>query len=252
MLVDKIKENLKTSDVVINCLDSVDSTNTLARSIINSGEKSLLLIAADRQTGGRGRNGKSFYSENKGSVYMTAVVHPNLPFEDTVGITTASAVAVSRAVESVTGKKTDIKWVNDLYYGGRKVCGILCEAVAEKGRVKSVIIGVGINLADCDFPVELDGIAGTLGCDPSIREKLIAAVADELFSLEFGPLDDKTLDEYRTKSLVLGKKIDYFINGQKNTATAIGVDGCGGLIVKKDDGTSAVLNSGEISVRLNG
>ncbi len=252
MFADVITKNLKTADVRTVCVDSVDSTNTLARSMVNSGEKSLLLIAADRQTDGRGRNGKSFYSENTGSVYMTAVVHPDLPFEDTVGITTAAAVAVSRAVESVTGKSTLIKWVNDLYYGGRKVCGILCEAVAEKGRVKSVIIGVGINLADCDFPVELDGVAGTLGCDPSLREELIAAVADELFSLNFGALDEKTLDEYRAKSLVIGKSIDYFINGQKNTATAIGIDGCGGLIIKKDDGTSDVLNSGEISVRLNG
>ena len=252
MLADVIKRNLKTAQVRTVCVESVDSTNTLARSMINSGDNSLLLIAADMQTGGRGRNGKSFYSENKGSVYMTAVVHPNLSFEDSVGITTASAVAVSRAVESVTGKKTDIKWVNDLYYGGRKVCGILCEAVAEKGSVKSVIIGVGINLAACEFPDELDSIAGTLGCDSSLREVLIAAVADELFSLEFGALGEKILDEYRAKSLVIGKKIDYFINGQKNTATAIGIDGCGGLIVQKDDGTSDVLNSGEISVRLNG
>ena len=221
MLADVIKRNLKTAQVRTVCVQSVDSTNTLARSMINSGENSLLLIAADMQTGGRGRNGKSFYSENKGSVYMTAVVYPNLPFEDTVGITTASAVAVSRAVESVTGKKTDIKWVNDLYYGGRKVCGILCEAVAEKGSVKSVIIGVGINLADCEFPDELDSVAGTLGCDSSLREVIIAAVADELFSLEFGALDEKILDEYRAKSLVIGKKIDYFINGQKNTATAM-------------------------------
>ncbi len=252
MLADVITKHLKTEAVKTVCLESIDSTNTFARGMVNSGEKSLLLITADRQTGGRGRNGKSFYSENNGSVYMTVVVHPELTFEETVGITTASAVAISRAIESVTGKSTLIKWVNDLYYGGRKVCGILCEAVAEKGRVKSVIIGVGINLAECEFPDELNGIAGTLSCDPSLREELIAAVADELFSLNFGALDQKTLDEYRSKSLVIGKSIDYFINGQKNTATAVGIDGCGGLIVKNDDGTEDVLRSGEISVRLNG
>lgn len=252
MLADVITKNLKKENVKTICLESVDSTNTFARSLINSGEKSLLLIAADRQTGGRGRNGKSFYSENSGSVYMTVVIHPDLPFEDTVGITTASAVAVSRAVESVTGKSTLIKWVNDLYYDGRKVCGILCEAVAREGRVKSVIIGVGVNLADCNFPGELDGIAGTLGCDDAFKEQLIAAVADELFSLNFGALDEKTLDEYRRKSLVIGKRIDYYFNGQKNTATAIGIDRYGGLIIKNDDGTDDVLRSGEISVRVNG
>lgn len=252
MLADKITDNLKTQNVKTVCLDCVDSTNTFARTLVSGGEDSLLLVAADRQSGGRGRNGKTFYSENEGSVYMTAVVHPDLPFEDTVGITTAAAVAVSRAVESVTGKSTLIKWVNDLYFGGRKVCGILSEAVAEKGRVKSVIIGVGINLSDCKFPDELECIAGTLGCDASLKEQLIAAVADELFSLKFGALDEDILEEYRCKSLVIGKRIDYFINGQKNTATAVGIDEYGGLIVRKADGTQDVLRSGEISVRLNG
>lgn len=251
MIVDVIAEKLKTNGVKIFCFDSVDSTNTFARKLVDSGEKSLLLIAADEQTGGRGRNGKSFYSGNQGSVYMSVVVHPDLPFEDSVGITTASAVAVSRAVESVTGKSTLIKWVNDLYFGSKKVCGILCEAVAKQGRVKAVIIGVGINLSDCDFPDELSGIAGTLGCDSSLKEELIAAVADELYSVSFGSLSESLLDVYRKKSLVIGKSIDYFINGQKNTATAVGIDGYGGLEIVKDDGTQDVLRSGEISVRLN-
>ncbi len=243
-------DKLNTKQVKVIRLDSVDSTNTYARRLIDGGEKSLLLITADKQTGGRGRNGKSFYSYNEGSVYMTVVLHPCLPFADAVGITTASAVAVSRAVERITEKSTEIKWVNDLYHNSRKVCGILCEAVTEKGIVTSVIIGVGINLAECEFPDELKSTAGTLGCDSSLREALIAAVADELFSLKFGALDESVLDEYRRKSFVIGKRIEYVENGIKNTAAAVGIDGYGGLIIKKDDGMQDVLRSGEISVRL--
>ncbi|MBR3803594.1 MAG: biotin--[Clostridia bacterium] len=242
---------IKTENVKVFCYDEIDSTSTLARQLVNGGEKNLLIITSDKQTGGRGRNGKSFYSLNDGSVYMSVVLHPNLEFADAVGITTAAAVAVSRAIESVTGRVTDIKWVNDLYYCEKKVCGILCEAVASKGIVSSVIIGVGINLPECSFPDELKNIAGTLGCDSSLRAQLIAAVADELFSLDFGKLSDEILDEYRRKSIVIGKKIDYYIKGKKNTASAVGIDANGGLIIEISDGSTDVLRSGEISLRLS-
>jgi len=247
----KIINHLRTEKVKVFCYDEIDSTSTLARQLVNDGEKSIFIITADKQTGGRGRNGKSFYSLNDGSVYMSVVLHPNLEFADAVGITTAAAVAVSRAIESVTGRVTDIKWVNDLYYCGKKVCGILCEAVASKGIVSSVIIGVGINLADCTFPDELKDIAGSLGCTSSLRAQLVAAVADEIFSIGFGEISESVLDEYRRKSLVIGKTVDYFINGEKKTATAVGIDVQGGLIIRKSDSTEDILRSGEISLRLS-
>ena len=242
---------LNTENIKVFCCDEIDSTSTLARQLINDGEKSQIVITADRQTGGRGRNGKSFYSLNDGSVYMSVVLHPNLGFSGAVGITTAAAVAVSRAIERVTGKSTHIKWVNDLYYEGKKVCGILCEAVASKGIVSSVIVGVGINLGKCSFPDELKDIAGSLGCDSALRTQLVAAVADELFDVVFGEIGEDILDEYRSKSMVIGKKIDYYINGKKNTATAVGIDAQGGLIIEKNDGSTDVLRSGEISLRLS-
>ena len=248
---DEILSYLNTENVKVFCCDKIDSTSTLARKLINDGENSRFIVTADRQTGGRGRNGKSFFSLNDGSVYMSVVLKPNTAFEDAVGITTAAAVAVSRAVERVTGKATDIKWVNDLYYSGKKVCGILCEAVASKGVVSSIIVGVGINLGQCSFPDELKNIAGSLGCDCSYQTQLVAAVADELFSLEFGKISEDVLDEYRRKSMVIGKKIDYYINGEKNTASAVGIDAQGGLIIEKSDGSTDVLRSGEISLRLS-
>ena len=122
----EIINHLRTENVKVFCYDEIESTSTLARQLINGGETSQFIITSDKQTGGRGRNGKSFYSLNDGSVYMSVVLHPNLEFTDAVGITTAAAVAVSRAIEQVTDKITDIKWVNDLYYNGKKVCGILC------------------------------------------------------------------------------------------------------------------------------
>ena len=248
---DIINSHFNTPDVELICLDSVDSTSTRARELVNSGNVSRLVIVADGQTGGRGRNGKSFCSQSGVGVYMSVVLHPDCDFGGAVGVTTAASVAVSRAVERVTGRKIQVKWVNDLYFENKKVCGILCEAVAKNGRVSSVIVGVGINLCESEFPEELADIAGTLGCDNSLREPLVAAVADELFNLRFGDIAEDILNEYREKSIVIDKTIDYFVNGIKNTAVAVGVDGQGGLIVKKADGTTDILRSGEITVRLN-
>ena len=248
---DIIKKHLRSSFTKVVCYESIDSTSTRAREFVNSGETSNFIVVANEQTGGRGRNGKSFYSPAGVSVYMSVVLRPNCCFADAVGITTAASVAVSRAIERVTCKKTQIKWVNDIYYNNKKVCGILCEAVTEKSLVTAVIVGVGINLCNSTFPDELSDIAGTLGCDSSLREILIAAVADELFALPFGEIGEDILDEYRTKSLVIDKQIDYFINGQKNTATAVGIDKQGGLVVKLADGNMHTLRSGEITVRLS-
>lgn len=247
---DIIKSHLNTPDAELICFDSVDSTSTKARELINSGNTSKLIITANEQTGGRGRNGKSFYSPSGVSIYMSVVLHPDCDFSGAVGVTTSASVAVSRAVERITGKKTQIKWVNDLYFDNRKVCGILCEAVAKNGNVSSVSVGVGINLCDSEFPEELKAVAGTLGCDASLREPLIAAVADELFALDFGDIKEDILEEYKAKSLVIGKRIDYFVNGIKNTATAVGIDSLGGLIVEDNDGVRDTLRSGEITVRL--
>lgn len=247
----KIADYLKTTDIEIFCYESLVSTSTKARELINSGKISNFIVVSDEQTGGRGRNGKSFYSPPGVSVYMSVVLHPLCDFNSAVGVTTSAAVAVNRAIEKVTGKQTKIKWVNDLYYKNRKVSGILCEALAKNSVVSSVIIGVGINLCEFDFPEELNEIAGTLGCDVSLREQLISAVADELFNLEFGEINKEILDEYKLKSLIIGKTIDYYFNGIKNTATAVGIDCLGGLIVEKKDGTVDTLRSGEITVRLS-
>ncbi len=244
-----IDEYLNTYGVKTFYFDCIDSTSTKARELIGDNPKEKLLVVCNEQTSGRGRNGKSFFSP-QGNIYMSVVLHPDCAFNDAVSVTTAAAVAVNRAVERVTGIKTQIKWVNDLYYCNKKVCGILCEAVGKNGFVSSVIIGVGINLVSQVFPDELKSIAGDLGSDASLRDALIAAVADELFALPFGRLSDELLAEYTQKSIVIGKTIEYTENGKKNTATAVGIDSAGGLIVVNSDESRKVLSSGEITVRL--
>lgn len=225
-----------------------DSTNTQARRLIDGGEREAFLVVADRQTAGRGRQGKTFYSPAFTGIYMTLVIHPNTHFQNAVTSTTAAAVAVCRAIERLTDVKPQIKWVNDVYCGNNKVCGILTEAVSdfELGIVTSIAVGIGINIKTQDFP---DGVenAGALNANVK-RAELIGAVADELLDIIFGDYSD-FIEYYRSHSMIIGKNINYIENGKVTPATAVAIDETGGLVVKTSTGEEKTLKSGEISIR---
>lgn len=226
-----------------------DSTNTQAKRLINSGEaENTLLIAADRQTAGRGRQGKSFYSPEGTGIYMSLVVHPDAMLQDAVTSTTAAAVAVCRAIEKLSDIKPKIKWVNDVYVENNKICGILTEAISdfELGIVTSVVIGIGINIKTNDFPDEIKN-AGSLNADIK-RADLIAAVADALLDIIDGGYSE-FIDYYRSHSMIIGKRINYIENGVITPATAVAISETGGLVVKTDEGVEKTLTSGEISIR---
>ncbi len=112
--------------------DTLDSTNNEAKRQLAAEEIAdgkMLLIAAEQQTAGRGRLGRSFYSPPDTGIYMSFVFTAAASLTDAVGITGAAAVAVARAVRSLTGKAPQIKWVNDVFLEDKKICGILTEAV---------------------------------------------------------------------------------------------------------------------------
>ncbi len=252
MNCERISSIISNSNVKVICLDRVDSTSSFLRRLLDDGEKGIVLAVAKAQTAGRGRSGKSFYSPDSGGLYMSLLVHPEIGFEAVSSVTAKVCVAVCKAIERVTGIQADIKWVNDLYLEGKKVCGILCEAVNDyKNAVtKSIIIGVGINVSTAEFPEDLQSIAGSLGVSQIYCDKLVGEITTALLNLDLGELSEDELRFYRERSCVLGKTINYFINGQKNTAEAVAIDSSGGLVVKNINGETLTLTSGEISVRL--
>jgi len=238
-------------DVRVEVFPELDSTNAEAKRRLKNGLCEPLLLVAEHQTAGRGRQGRSFYSPDGTGIYMTLVVHPNAPLTDAVSVTTRASVAVCRAIRRLTGLNAEIKWVNDLYYNGKKICGILVEAVSDfaESLTKSLVIGVGVNVTTQDFPKELPE-AASLGTAVN-RSRLTAAIAEELLR-ETADLHDKSyLSDYRAWSLVLGKKIVWTMDGVKREALAVEIDGEGGLVIREEDGTVRTLRSGEISVRLN-
>lgn len=226
----------------------IDSTNNEAKRLVSNGSNRPMLIVAEEQTNGRGRQGKSFYSPPLTGIYMTLVTHPMSKLTNAVTATTAASVAVCKAVEELTDLKPKIKWVNDVYLDDKKICGILTEAITdfETQTVSSVVIGIGMNIKTIHFPDEVEN-AASLNVNIS-RVKLIAQIANNLNRIlccDYGEF----IDYYISHSMIIGEKIN-FIKGSKITpATAIDIDSTGGLVVELENGKIATLRSGEISIR---
>ena len=237
------------SSVSVCVLPTVDSTNEEAKRRAKDGTDIPLALLAEEQTAGRGRLGRSFYSPPDTGLYLSLLLRPNGDVTDAVGLTTLAAVAIMRAIRSVTGIQTQIKWVNDLYYQDKKVCGILAESFFAD-NVRYVVIGVGINLYTSEFPKELADKAGALLVgDEGMRNALAARTITELYEIATDADRDGLMREYRSASMVLGKAVVYTQNGIEHRGVAESIDDAGRLCVRLPDGSLAVLASGEISLR---
>lgn len=235
------------------CYPVIDSTNNEAKRLALSGSTEPTLVIAEHQTNGKGRLGRTFYSPAETGLYMSLLLHPNAPAADWLPITSAAAVAVCLAIEELSEYSPEIKWVNDIYLDGKKVCGILTEALSDmaSGLMKSVIVGIGVNLSTVAFPVELAQTATSLYTDgrpPFSRERLAAAIANKLCALADDLASGNWLALYRERSYLDGKAIRYIENGAAHEALAIGIDENGGLIVE-EAGVRRTLTSGEVTVR---
>lgn len=246
----KIKERIPTGWGV-SLLSQIDSTNMEARRMVAQGFRGNAVLCADEQTNGRGRLGRQFYSPKGSGLYISFLTELSGTPKDAVSLTCATSVAVMRAIRSVSGLQTQIKWVNDLYYQGKKIGGILCECIASPSESSRhfLIIGIGINVYSALFPKELENIAGCLGVDEIAKEDLLLAIFDELIPFLAHPEDKSYLADYRKHSYVLGKKIIYLRNGEvMGEGTAVDIDEHGALLVSYN-GRIEALTTGEISVR---
>lgn len=254
-------------------LDSCASTNLTAKKLVAEGNGIHgTAIISDQQTEGKGRLGRSFYSPAGSGIYLSLILAPEALNTQAVLITTAASVAVCRAIRAVTGKLPGIKWVNDLYLEGRKVCGISAEGMADlsTGAIDTVILGVGINFTTPhdEIPKDLASVMGFLYQDeaPAVsRNRLIAAVLDEILDVSASLEDREFLEDYRRWSVALNRRIRILplrpgitaeaaaaeppTPGQCDCGVATGIDLDGGLIVKMDDHTTRTLRTGEISIR---
>lgn len=258
------RKNMGTIGDPLFVFQTIDSTNQHAKRLAVEGARHGTVVLADEQTGGRGRLGRSFYSPKGTGLYISFILRPTAVASLAPAVTTAASVAVSRALAQTYGIETQIKWVNDIYYQGKKICGILAEAVSDfqTGAIEALILGIGINidLPEGGFPEELTSVAGTLFPNPPsletvqtlkkpTRNQLAAAIMDQIEEVyvknEFASL----LPEYRERCFILGREITVFRGNETFPARAIDVEENGGLIVETIDGKIEILRSGEITIR---
>lgn len=235
-------------EVSLCVFDEIDSTNSEAKRMAVEERSTPALIVAAAQSAGRGRMGRSFYSPAETGAYFSILFDAEQSMETTLSITGAASVAVMRAIRKLCGKQTAIKWVNDLYLNGKKVCGILTEAVSGLTDLPKVILGIGVNLSTEVFPPELSQKAGSLGESALSREALIAEVVRELWPYLQNPTDQSWLEDYRIHSCVIGKEIRWSVGESAYTGRAVGIDGRGALEVRLSDGSTEFLRTGEISI----
>lgn len=238
-------------DLEVRILNSVSSTNSYLKAEAETNREGLVIVAR-RQTGGRGRMGRSFSSPPNTGLYMSLFLRPAMQAEEAVRITTMAAVAVCRAIEAFTEQKAEIKWVNDVFLAGKKVCGILTEASVnvENGRIEYAILGIGVNLYEPEggFAAEIKGVAGAVFGEKTghYADRFACEILRQFFSFYHG---QPYIEEYRARSLLTGREIVYSMQGEERRATVVGVDDNGGLIVRNTVGELSVLRSGEVSVR---
>lgn len=226
---------------------SVESTNIEAKCAKNVSDKSVFI--AETQTGGRGRLGRKWTSPSGCGIWMSIYLEPQISAVDVSQLTLIAGLAVCRVI-----KGSKIKWPNDVLAGGKKICGILTEMTAEMDRVGKVIVGIGVNVNNEVFSVDLIDKATSLYRETGkkqSREKLAAKILDEFFDvyevfLEKGFSVLKA--EYTRACATLGKEVTIIKNGKEQLAYAVDITENGELIVEID-GEKQIVNSGEVSVR---
>ena len=233
--------------------DSLDSTNNLLKKLAAEGSHDGTAAIALTQTGGKGRLGRSFFSPEGCGLYMSVLLRRGIPVELAKLLTPLAAVAVAEALERCGSKKIGIKWVNDLYADGKKVCGILTESqISSDGSALNwAVVGIGVNLVEppCGYP---DGIKDRAGAafdsaSESLRERAAREILLSLGSRLKSLGSRKFIEDYRARSILTGREVTVLPEGIP--ARVKGIDSDCRLIVNTPSG-ERLLESGEVSLKL--
>ena len=252
-----IRSFLREPLAEISVFDSLESTNITAKERAVAGAGHGTVVLAETQTAGKGRYGRDFFSPPGHGIYMSVVLHPqSLRFQTPTLVTAFAAVSVCQAIEAISEEKPQIKWVNDLFLNGKKICGISTQAVTdfESGAMQWIVLGIGINFTApaSGVPAELQSVVGSIfanGRPPTTRNRLIAEILNGLLCCGNRQTEDRLLALYRARLMMLGKAVTVVGSGESYRATALDIDDAGRLIVKKENGALCTLLFGEVSIR---
>ncbi|MCL2680242.1 MAG: biotin--[acetyl-CoA-carboxylase] ligase [Coriobacteriia bacterium] len=235
--------------------DQLESTNKTAKEMAIAGAAHGTLVIAQQQTAGKGRYGRDFHSPAQGGIYFSLILDPRqLPFDTPTLVTAFTAVCVCTAIEALTTKTPQIKWVNDLFLDGKKMCGILTEAVMdfESGTTAWIVVGIGINFSD-DGSTSARDLPATAGFvfdaekPLTTRNRLIAEIVNRLLSADIS--EKEVLAQYKQRMFLLGQRVRVTRSDEQFEALVLDIDDSGQLVIRTDDGQQLTLSAGEISIR---
>jgi BirA family biotin operon repressor/biotin-[acetyl-CoA-carboxylase] ligase len=250
-IVSRIKDNSLFHKIVY--YDSLESTQTAANKLVSEGADEGTVVIADEQTGGRGRLGRKWESAKNSGIWMSLILRPAISMRQAPQLTLITAVAAVRAVEAVTNAEVHIKWPNDILMNGRKLAGILTEMQADPDRVKSVIIGIGLNVNQTGFEGELSQIATSLAAETGgtySRSALIAVLLKEfewIYELYLSKGFSVIKPMWEAHASTIGRRITASNLQGEITGVAEGIDEDGVLLLRDDAGELRKIYSADIS-----
>lgn len=252
-----ISATLRTTTLGRRCVyaDQLPSTNRTALELGLAGEAEGLLVVAETQTAGRGRQTRLWFSPPEANLYFSLLLRPQLPTRRLPELAMLCALALRRAIREICPSlNPGLKWPNDLHLHGRKISGILCECGSrpEQGVFAVAGIGLNVNLLPEDFPQELQMTAGSLrACTgtPVDRAALLAAILNHLEPLyrEWQQSDDLApfLPEWQQGDILAGKRIRVQEVQRQLEGTVCGVAPDGRLLLRTDDGAVCRITAGD-------
>lgn len=254
----EIKSLLHTDWVAKEVLyfDTIDSTNTKAQELAEKGYPSGTLVVADKQESGKGRRGRSWVSPSGTGIFMTLMIKPDINPNNASMLTLVAALAVAKAITSVTGEEAMIKWPNDIVVNGKKVCGILTEMNAQFDYINHIVVGIGINVHNESFPEEISQMASSLMIEAGGKRFHRAQIIAETMSYFEQYYDTflKTQDlsalvrEYDKLLVNRNKSVRVLDPKEPFDGKAMGITPKGELIVDTWE-SRKLVSSGEVSVR---
>lgn len=240
----------------IELLPVVSSTNTLLKEKAHDGTVHGSVLMASQQTGGKGRLGRRFFSPKDSGIYISLLLRPTGYFLQHPSLLTCVAgVALCNAIHKVCQKSAQIKWVNDIFLEGKKVCGVLTEASfsLENGQLDYVVVGAGINVYPPKegFPAELQEVAGALLEHPigNCKNQLAASFLNFFMEYYNKYQPHQIMEQYRNLSCVIGREVLVVCPHTSYKAKVLDILSNGELLVQQEDGSTQTLSSGEISLR---
>lgn len=240
------------------CLDTIDSTNTECKRRAMAGAPEGLVVLSEEQTGGRGRLGRTFQSPKGCGLYLSALLRPPLRPQEVEDFTAWVAVAVCDGIQAACGIQPQIKWTNDIVYGGKKLVGILTELglESETNSLQYLVPGIGINVNHRpeDFGEDIRPMAVSLAqiLGRPVRRATLAVevirALDRMYA-QFPRNKEAYLERYRALCITPGNQVQLITPVSRQQAYALEIDGDFRLVVELPDGTRKALSSGEVSVR---